>query len=305
MSLVSHHLITYAREASHGRQNASNYSLKLREAQVPGRVMSPSSDASNEAARRAASAAHGSEELTPARVALGRTGASLPTRALLGFTLDHARARDAVHAAFEPTALIAELGALGLSAHPVTSRAADRPTYLRRPDLGRRLDQASVEALAGLGGKADGRLAIVIGDGLSPRAVHAHAVELVRHLGPRLAAESIATTDVLVASGARVALGDEIAVCLGAKMVVMLIGERPGLSAPDSLGAYLTFAPRSGLTDADRNCVSNIRRAGLSYDEAAFKIAWLVREAFARGVTGVALKDESGDRMSWRPREST
>jgi ethanolamine ammonia-lyase small subunit len=236
-------------------------------------------------------------EMTPARVALGRTGASLPTGALLGFTLDHARARDAVHAAFDATALIAELGALGLSAHPVTSRAADRQTYLRRPDLGRRLDQASVEALAGLRGTADGRLAIVIGDGLSPRAVHAHAVELVRHLGPRLAAESIAMTDVLVASGARVALGDEIAVCLGAKMVVMLIGERPGLSAPDSLGAYLTFAPRAGLTDADRNCVSNIHRAGLSYDEAAFKIAWLVREAFARGMTGVALKDESGDRM--------
>jgi ethanolamine ammonia-lyase small subunit len=236
-------------------------------------------------------------ELTPARVALGRAGPGLPTRALLAFTLDHARARDAVHAAFDAPALSAELRALGLSAQLVSSRAADRQTYLRRPDLGRRLDQASAEMLAGLRGKAEGRLAIVIGDGLSPKAVHAHAVELLRDLVPRLAAERIALADVVVACGARVALGDEIGACLGATMVVVLIGERPGLSAPDSLGAYLTFAPRVGLTDADRNCVSNIHRAGLSYDEAAFKIAWLVRAGFARGVTGVALKDESGDRM--------
>jgi ethanolamine ammonia-lyase small subunit len=237
--------------------------------------------------------------LTPARVALGRTGASLPTGPLLAFTLDHARARDAVHAAFDAAALVAELGALGLPAHRVASRAADRQNYLRRPDLGRRLDEASAAALAGLRGEADGkaddRLAIVIGDGLSPRAVHAHAIEVMRRLGPRLAADGIAIGDVIVASGARVALGDEIGACLNARMVVMLIGERPGLSAPDSLGAYLTFAPRTGRTDADRNCVSNIHRAGLSHDEAAFKIAWLLRAALARGASGVALKDESGD----------
>jgi ethanolamine ammonia-lyase small subunit len=236
------------------------------------------------------------KELTPARVALGRSGASLPTGALLGFTLDHARARDAVHAAFDAQALVAGLGALGLSAHRVASRAVDRQTYLRRPDLGRRLDQASVEALADLRRSAVGRLAIVIGDGLSPKAVAAHAVELTRHLVPRLTAHGIAIADVVVACGARVALGDEIGACLAAEMVAVLIGERPGLSAPDSLGAYLTFAPRVGLTDADRNCVSNIRRAGLSYEEAAFKIAWLIREAFVRGVTGVALKDESSER---------
>jgi ethanolamine ammonia-lyase small subunit len=233
--------------------------------------------------------------LTPARVALGRTGASLPTRPLLDFTLDHARARDAVHAAFDVEALVAELAALGLPAHRVASRAADRQNYLRRPDLGRRLDEASVAALAGLRGMAGDRLAIVIGDGLSPRAVHAHAAILMRHLIPRLAADGIAVGDAVVACGARVALGDEIGACVGAKMVVVLIGERPGLSAPDSLGAYLTFAPRAGLTDADRNCVSNIHRAGLTYDEAAFKIAWLVRAALARGVTGVALKDESSE----------
>ena len=138
------------------------------------------------------------------------------------------------------------------------------------------------------------RLAVVVGDGLSPTAVNAHAVELVRHLVSRLAADGLEIGATVVASRARVALGDEIGAILSARMLVMLIGERPGLSAPDSLGAYLTFAPRIGLTDAERNCVSNIHGAGLSYDEAAFRIAWLVREGLARQITGVALKDESG-----------
>jgi ethanolamine ammonia-lyase small subunit len=238
-------------------------------------------------------------ELTPARVALGRAGASLPTQALLQFTLDHARARDAVHAAFDAQALIAALSGLGLEALEVRSRVGSRGDYLRRPDLGRRLDQASRQALAS---KRAGvcRLALVIGDGLSATAVHAHAVELVRSLIPHLAADEIRIDEVAVASGARVALGDEIGAILGARMVVMLIGERPGLSAPDSLGAYLTFAPRVGLTDAERNCVSNIHGAGLAYDEAAYKIAWLVRQGLARQMTGVALKDESGDRTPQR-----
>jgi ethanolamine ammonia-lyase small subunit len=238
-------------------------------------------------------------ELTPARVALGRAGASLPTTALLEFTLDHARARDAVHAAFDAQALIAAFGGLGLEAFELRSRAGSRGDYLRRPDLGRRLDQASQELLATKSGGAS-QLVLVIGDGLSPTAVHAHAVELVRSLVPQLAKNQIRIADVAVASGARVALGDEIGAILGARMVVMLIGERPGLLAPDSLGAYLTFAPRIGLTDAERNCVSNIHGAGLSYDEAATKIAWLVREGLARGLTGVTLKDESGDRTPQR-----
>ena len=233
--------------------------------------------------------------LTPARVALGRAGASLPTQALLGFTLDHARARDAVHAAFDPARLVAGLGALGLPALTVQSRAASRQDYLRRPDLGRRLDAASEQALMEAAGEGGGRLAIVIGDGLSPKAVHAHALALMGHLTAQLAAAKIDIGPAVVASGARVALGDEIGAILAAPMVVVLIGERPGLSAPDSLGAYLTFAPRLGRTDADRNCVSNIHRAGLTYEEAAFKIAWLVREGLARKVTGVALKDESGE----------
>jgi ethanolamine ammonia-lyase small subunit len=239
-------------------------------------------------------------ELTPARVALGRAGASLPTKALLDFTLDHARARDAVHAAFDASALVVQLAGLGVAAGQVHSRAGNRRDYLRRPDLGRRLDEASAAQLASSEGRAGG-LAIVIGDGLSAAAVHAHAVELMRHLLPPLSAAQIAPGPVVIATGARVALGDEIGAIVKADMVLVLIGERPGLSAPDSLGAYLTFSPAVGRTDADRNCVSNIHREGLSYDQAAFRIAWLIREGLKRRVTGVALKDESGDGTSHLP----
>jgi ethanolamine ammonia-lyase small subunit len=233
-------------------------------------------------------------ELTPARVGLGRAGASMPTEALLAFTLDHARARDAVHATFDAARLMAELAGLGLNALEVASQAPERRDYLRRPDLGRLLEAGSRRSLAGRRSGDPCELAVVIGDGLSPAAVNVHAVELVRNLAARLAVAGIGVGIVVVASGARVALGDEIGAVLGVRMVVMLIGERPGLSAPDSLGAYLTFAPRIGLTDAERNCISNIHGAGLSYDEAAFKIAWLVREGLVRQLTGVALKDESG-----------
>ena len=238
-------------------------------------------------------------ELTPARVALGRAGSSMPTAAMLDFTLAHARARDAVHAGFDVSAISSGLSDLGLEALAVHSRAENRQDYLRRPDLGRTLDPESRHLLASRGAGAC-RLAIVIGDGLSPAAVNAHAVHVVRRLIPRLAAEAIEIGHAVVATGARVALGDEIGAILGARMMVMLIGERPGLSAPDSLGAYLTFGPRPGVSDAERNCVSNIHGAGLGYDEAGFRIAWLIREGLARQVTGVALKDESGGRTPHR-----
>lgn len=218
----------------------------------------------------------------------------MPTKALLDFTLDHARARDAVHAAFDVLAILSGLGDLGLEAFDVCSRARDRQEYLRRPDLGRTLDQASSHLLARRGGSS--RLVIVVGDGLSPTAVNAHAIHVIRRLVPLLAADGIEIGCVAVATGARVALGDEIGAILGTRMIVMLIGERPGLTAADSLGAYLTFAPQVGRTDAERNCVSNIHRSGLGYDEAALRIAWLIREGLARGITGVALKDESGER---------
>ena len=231
-------------------------------------------------------------ELTPARVALGLSGASLPTKALLEFTLDHARARDAVHAAFDIKGLMQGLDDLRLEAVSVSSQAPDRKSYLARPDLGRMLDPDSRHRLAGRGGRAC-PLAIIIGDGLSPTAVNAHAIAVLSRLLPSLAADKIDAGHAIVATGARVALGDEIGAILGARMTVMLIGERPGLSAADSLGVYLTFAPGVGMTDEKRNCVSNIHGAGLGYDEAASKIGWLIREGLAREVTGVALKDES------------
>ena len=234
-------------------------------------------------------------DLTPARVGLGLVGASLPTKALLEFTLDHARARDAVHAGFDVPAMMQGLGELGLECSSGSSRAGNRKDYLRRPDLGRTLDPDSRQRLASRAGDVC-QLAIVVGDGLSPAAVNAHAMVLLRSLIPQLGTDAIEIGHAVVASGARVALGDEIGAILGARMVVVLIGERPGLSAADSLGVYLTFAPKVGLTDERRNCVSNIHRAGLGYDEAAFRIAWLIREGLARELTGVALKDESGSR---------
>jgi ethanolamine ammonia-lyase small subunit len=232
--------------------------------------------------------------LTPARVGLGRSGGGLPTEALLAFTLDHARARDAVHADFDTTGLAAALAALGLAPLQVSSRAPRRQDYLRRPDLGRLLDSGSCDLLAGSArGACD--IVLVIGDGLSPAAVNRHAAGVTADLLPLLAEANISVQRAVIATGARVALGDTIGQILSARLVLMLIGERPGLSAPDSLGAYLTFDPKVGRTDAERNCVSNIHSSGLCSAEAAFKIAWLIREAFARGTTGVALKDESAD----------
>ncbi len=229
--------------------------------------------------------------LTPARVGLGRAGASLTTQALLDFTLDHARARDAVHASFESEAMTAALVAQAYTALAVSSLVADRADYLKRPDLGRRLSQESRTLLEGTGGSGCD-ISLVIADGLSPAAVNTHALGLVAALLPKLDGLSLGL--ITVASGARVALGDEIGELLNARMSIMLIGERPGLSAPHSLGAYVTVAPKPGRSDAERNCVSNIQSAGLSFDEAAIKIAWLAREGLRRGITGVTLKDESG-----------
>lgn len=229
--------------------------------------------------------------LTPARVALGRSGASLPTRALLDFTLDHARARDAVHSVFEVEPLAAALAGLGLEPLVVASQAPARADYLKRPDLGRKLD-ARCHAMLAARAPAPCDIALVIGDGLSPAAVNAHVTGLVAALLPKLAGLSLGPA--VIASGARVALGDEIGALLRARMTLLLIGERPGLSAPHSIGAYLTLGPTPGLTDERRNCVSNIQSAGLSSAEAAVKIGWLACEGLSRGVTGVALKDESG-----------
>jgi ethanolamine ammonia-lyase small subunit len=230
--------------------------------------------------------------LTPARIALGRAGSGQPTRAVLAFSLAHARARDAVHAPIDAEGVAARIEDLGFRMLSLHSAAADRATYLARPDLGRRLDPASREALARTHG-ADFDLAFVVADGLSAAAVHAHAANLLGALKPWIARGGWRIAPVAVAGQARVALGDEIGEVLRARAVAVLIGERPGLSSPDSLGVYLTFAPCPGRADAERNCISNIRAEGLSYEEAAFKLAWLIGEALRLGLTGVGLKDES------------
>lgn len=232
--------------------------------------------------------------LTPARVALGRAGSGLPTRELLRFELAHARARDAVAEPLDATSLRAELAATGLPVLHVTSRAADHRAYLQRPDLGRRLDEASARQISETGGEAD--VAIVIADGLSALAVARHAAPAVAALLPLL--EGLRIAPLVIATHARVALADEVGALLGARLALILLGERPGLSAPDSLGAYLTFAPRVGCLDAQRNCVSNIRAEGLPPDRAARKLAWLIREALRKELTGVGLTDESERALS-------
>jgi len=228
---------------------------------------------------------------TPARIALGRSGAALPTHELLRFAAAHAQARDAVHVPLDVPALLADLATAGWAGTVVHSRAATRDIYLRRPDLGRRLAPDSADALqATTAGPVD--LAIVLADGLSAVALQRHAVPLLQALQAALAGR-LTLAPPAVATQARVALGDEIGALLQARLVLVLLGERPGLSSPDSLGAYLTHAPRVGCHDAQRNCVSNIRPAGLPPALAARRLGWLATEALRRRLTGVGLKDDS------------
>lgn len=232
-------------------------------------------------------------QFTPARIALGRAGHSQPTDALLAFGLAHAQARDAVHRPLDRAELEQALRNAGFDSIAVHSAAGDRLHYLRRPDLGRRLDDASRQRLtdASTGSPCD--VAFVIADGLSALAVQRHAVPVLCAVRERLADWGFAP--VVVAEQARVALGDEIGQLLRARQVVMLIGERPGLSSPDSLGLYLTYDPRPGRTDAERNCISNIRPEGLSYRKAADRLVFLLRGALALGCSGVRLKDDSAE----------
>jgi ethanolamine ammonia-lyase small subunit len=229
--------------------------------------------------------------LTPARVGLGRTGVSQRTSTLLAFQWAHAQARDAVHAQLEATALAASLREMaGGDVMRLHSMAGDRATYLQRPDLGRRLDERSRTALIDAArGPYD--LSLVVADGLSALAVERHAVPLLWALLPQVEQWRLAPL-CLVEQG-RVAIGDEIGAALGVQACVVLSGERPGLSSPESLGVYLTWQPRVGRTDAERNCISNIRADGLSYVQAAAHLTAYLREAFRRKLTGVALKDEA------------
>ncbi|MDP2016837.1 ethanolamine ammonia-lyase subunit EutC [Hydrogenophaga sp.] len=231
---------------------------------------------------------------TPARIALGRTGVSLPTRELLDFSLAHAQARDAIHLPLDTEALCADLQQQGWSSPPLLlhSQARDRHEYLLRPDLGRRLDAESVERLGSAG--AEGHdLVLVLGDGLSALGIQQHGAALLgairRALDPALRLGPL-----VVVRQARVAVADEVGERLGAAAVAMVVGERPGLSSPDSVGIYLTHAPRVGCSDAQRNCISNVRPTGQDLDTAARRLVWLLGESRRVGLTGVGLKDHSG-----------
>jgi ethanolamine ammonia-lyase small subunit len=229
-------------------------------------------------------------QFTNARIALGRAGSSLPTDSLLAFSLAHAQARDAVHHPLDADVLHEQLRANGFTSLDVHSAAPDRQHYLRRPDLGRRLSDES-RALLAQRGIEQPDLVFVIADGLSAFAASKQSIPLLQAVVARLAGWNIGP--VVVAQQARVALGDEIGELLRTKLVVMLIGERPGLSSPDSLGVYLTYAPKVGCSDAQRNCISNVRPEGLNFAAAAHKLHYLLTHARRLGLTGVGLKDDS------------
>jgi ethanolamine ammonia-lyase small subunit len=222
---------------------------------------------------------------TPARIGLETTGVSVATRPLLDFQLAHARARDAVHMAIDARMLCDELRRQGLQALALESGAGDRATFLRRPDLGRQLSPQSAEQLT----PGDYDLVFVIADGLSALAVERHALRLLQTLLPLLPEARLAP--VCVVEQGRVAIGDAIGAALAARIAVVMIGERPGLTSPDSLGVYITWDPKPGRRDAERNCLSNIREEGLSYAVAASRLSYYIQEASRRETTGVALKD--------------
>jgi ethanolamine ammonia-lyase small subunit len=236
-----------------------------------------------------ASAREALRSYTPARIALPSTGVSLATRPLLDFQLAHARARDAVHAAIDVRMLCDELRRAGLTALAMESQAADRATYLRRPDLGRKLNESSAAMLQP--GEYD--VVFVIADGLSALAVERHAMHLLQAVLPLIAGWRVAP--VCVVEQGRVAIGDAIGEGLHAPLAVVMIGERPGLSSPDSLGVYLTWEPRPGKNDAERNCISNIRDEGLGYAAAAGRLHYYLQESSRLHMTGLGLKDPVAD----------
>lgn len=232
------------------------------------------------------------QEFTSARIAIGRVGTSIPLKQSLEFKLAHAHARDAVYSELDLNKLTDALKHFELPVLHLHSKVTDRRQYLQRPDLGRRLNEASLNELNGCSVESD--VAIIIVDGLSATAVKENAVGLLDALIPLLLANGLKLAPISLVEQGRVAIGDDIGHGLNAKLSLILIGERPGLSAADSLGAYLTYNPKPGLTDESRNCVSNIRHKGLTYKKAAKKIFYLINEAFKRKLSGVELKDNAG-----------
>jgi len=236
----------------------------------------------------------GLKRYTSARIALGRCGRSVPSKALLQFRLDHAHARDAIFAALNIPTLLESLGKISSAVFIVRSQAPSRQIYIQRPDLGRLLSSHGRTRLQSAGPYSPTDVAIILADGLSARAINDHAVPLLSRLIPLLVQANITLGPITLVELGRVAISDEIGSLLHSQLALILIGERPGLSSADSLGAYLTYGPLPGLTDESRNCVSNIRPAGLGYDVAAMKLSYLIAEALAQRLSGVSLKDNQG-----------
>lgn len=230
------------------------------------------------------------KKFTPARIALGSTGAAIPLKEVLQFRLAHAHARDAVYAELNMESLTSGLEQLQMPVQRLQSKANNRQEYLQRPDLGRELAEQGDSVFSN--NTCD--ISIIIADGLSATAVNAHALPLLNLLLPMLTGLNYSLSPVSLIQQARVAVSDPVAVLMNARMTIILIGERPGLSSPDSMGVYLTYQSKIDLTDESRNCISNIRPEGLSYKNAADKIFYLVTEAFRLKQTGIALKDNAG-----------
>lgn len=232
------------------------------------------------------------QSLTAARIALGRTGVSVPLQEALNFKLAHAHARDAVYSSLDAHALHIALESLDLPIYHLKSAVTSREEYLKRPDRGRRLDTASIKTLTAID-HTPSDVAFVLADGLSATAINRHAIPVLQNIITALRSTAITIAPLCIVEQGRVAIGDEIGELLRARIVVILIGERPGLTSPDSMGAYITYSPTVGLTDESRNCISNIRPEGLPHADAATKIVYLTREALRLKLSGVELKDNS------------
>ncbi|MDO6513527.1 ethanolamine ammonia-lyase subunit EutC [Neptuniibacter sp. 2_MG-2023] len=237
----------------------------------------------------------GLKRYTDARIALGRAGTSIPTQAMLSFQMDHGNARDAVHLPLDIDKLCSELQDQAVTPILLKSRAQGRTEYLQRPDLGRRLSVASAATLTSFAETIEPSMqaCITIVDGLSSFAIQSHAANFFKQISLRLKEEGITQMPPCLVEQGRVAVGDEIGDILNAQLMILLVGERPGLSSPDSLGVYFTYKPKLGFSDANRNCISNIRPAGMSYEAAADKLIWLIKQSLQLDYSGVELKDQS------------
>ena len=232
------------------------------------------------------------KEFTAARIGIGRSGTSIPTKQSLAFKLAHAHARDAVYSRLDIDALSADIKQFDLPVILLHSKAGNRAEYLQRPDLGRKLKKSSANQLKEYAGDYD--VSIILADGLSAAAINENVIGLLDHLIPLFTAAKLKLAPICFVEQGRVAVSDKIAHLLNAELSIILIGERPGLSSADSIGAYMTYEPKPGLTDESRNCISNIRPQGLAFKPAAEKLFYLVQEAFRMKLSGVGLKDNQG-----------